>query len=102
MPVSGLLVTLVGDPSIQNRTLSSLARHDNLEIGRAVANRVPVVVDTESSDDDQEVWHWLTGHEGVIHVDVVCVHDFDSTLPENSRGPHDKQNCAIVTEGNVP
>lgn len=74
MPISGLLITLDRDSDKRARALAALQHHHAIDIGEGRDHRVPVVVDTPSSDEDRAVWDWLHEQPGITFVDVVYVH----------------------------
>lgn len=73
MPVSGLVLTLEADDERREGALAALRRCASIEVGERHGQRLPIVVDTESSDEDKAVWEWLRSLPGVAFVDVVCV-----------------------------
>jgi nitrate reductase NapAB chaperone NapD len=88
MPISGLLITLDCDPSKRAEALAALRQHPAIDIGEGEAHRVPIVVDTPSSDEDRAVWDWLHDQPGVAFVDLVYVH-FDVEDEQRQRGAKD-------------
>jgi len=74
MPISGLVLTLVQDASLRNKTLESLRQHSAMELGTAVENRLPIVVETPDSEADRHVWEWLHSLPGVSQVEIAVIH----------------------------
>ncbi len=77
MPISGLVLTLVDDRSRREAAIRSLLAHPNIQVGHLHEHRLPIVVDTISTDDDSEVWVYLNQLAGVQFVDLVCVQDLE-------------------------
>lgn len=78
MPISGLAITLSDNEPQAAATLKALASHPAITLGPQMGRRVPVVVETAGSHEDQAVWQWIHDLPGVQFVDVACVH-FDDT-----------------------
>lgn len=88
MPISGLLITLDRDRSQRASALAALRDHPSIDVGDGEDHRVPIVVDTLSSDEDRTVWEWLHELPGVMFVDVVYVY-FDEDGQRCEASPHD-------------
>ncbi|GAA4443507.1 hypothetical protein GCM10023156_00650 [Novipirellula rosea] len=78
MPISGLVVTLSDNDTERANALNSLRRDPRIELGisepeQRHAMRIPIVVDTQSNDEDKQVWQWLNELTGVVFVDVALV-----------------------------
>lgn len=85
MPISGLAITLSGDPVAGREALEAMRTHEALMPGELIGSRLPVVVETPDSEQDREVWDWLHALPGVVHVDVVYVHfDEASGVPDRT------------------
>lgn len=81
MPISGLVLTLSDEPSLQQTALSELALDSRLSLGELQVNRLPVVAETDTiRQSTRLVREELLTIPGVIFVDVVMV-DF-SDIPE--------------------
>ena len=74
MPISGLVITLSEKARERSVALAALAEDRRIEIGEATESRLPIVVDTPSSEEDRHVWEWLHNLPGVVFVDVACIH----------------------------
>jgi hypothetical protein len=85
MPISGLLITLDRDPSKRTSAIAALQQHPSIDLGEGEDHRLPIVVDTPSSDDDRAVWDWLHEQPGITFVDVVYVHFDEDEHEEASR-----------------
>ncbi len=78
MPISGLVVTLSDNDTERADAIDALRREPRIELGiseleQTVASRIPIVVDTQSNEDDKQVWQWLNDLPGVVFVDVALV-----------------------------
>lgn len=79
MPISGLVLTLSDEPSLQQAALSQLALDSRLSLGELQVNRLPVVAETDTiRQSTRLVREELLTIPGVIFVDVVMV-DFSDT-----------------------
>ena len=83
MPVSGLVVSLRDDPQLRRETLTMIGNERRITMGALEANRLAVVLDTASGDEDGQVWDWLRTLPGVTLVDVA----FIGFEPDDSSGP---------------
>lgn len=73
MAVTGLIITLSGDPEASEEARRAMEGHDLLSLGEPNGRKVPVVADAPSQEDDMAVWQWLNELNGVDFVDVVYV-----------------------------
>jgi nitrate reductase NapAB chaperone NapD len=73
MPVSGLVVSLSPQSELRAAAIASLGREPRIEIGVVESGKMAIVVDTESADEDKQLWNWLHTIPGVVFVDVVMV-----------------------------
>lgn len=73
MPVSGLVVSLVSDPQLRKEAIASIRSEPRIEIGVIEGRRMAIVLDTESTDADKQLWCWLSSLPGVVFVDVALV-----------------------------
>ena len=83
MPVSGLVLTLSRNDAHRVDALAALGRHPSVDVGEAQGSRLPIVVDTDNSEDDRAVWEWLHTLPGVLFVDLVCA-DASEDAPAGS------------------
>lgn len=88
MPVSGLVLTL--SPNLNDRAfaISKLSEHPCVHVGDAEGQRLPLVADTPSDDEDKALWAWLNDLRGVLFVNLVCTDNSDDE-PE----PSDRSGC---------
>ncbi len=75
MPVSGIVVTLASEIEQRERAMDALRKHPCVTLGEAVETRLPIVTDTETMDEHEEVWSQLEKIEGVLQVQLAF-HDF--------------------------
>lgn len=73
MPISGLVVTLNEDSRSRTETLDEIGREPRITLGVLAANRLAIVLDTKSSEEDRQLWDWLGGLSGVSFLDVTFV-----------------------------
>lgn len=73
MAITGLVITLSGDPVASKEAWRAIEGHDLLSLGEPNGRKVPVVADAPSREDDMAVWQWLNELNGVDFVDVVYV-----------------------------
>ncbi|MCA9263469.1 MAG: hypothetical protein KDA60_06450 [Planctomycetales bacterium] len=84
MPVSGLVVSLCDEAGPRAETLDEIGREPRITVGTLTGQRLAVVLDTESADDDRRLWDWLHALPGVAFVDVAFV---GFGLDENASTP---------------
>ena len=100
MPVSGLVVSLSQESEARAAAIEALGRETQLTLGELEANRLAVVLDTPSSQEDRRVWDWLNTLPGVSLVEVAFVgfetpedlrsdQVIDPSDAENTDPPHD-------------
>ena len=73
MPVSGLVVSLSDEPQPRAESLALIGREPRITVGVVEANRLAIVVDTASSEEDRRLWEWLGSLPGVSFVEVAFV-----------------------------
>lgn len=73
MPVSGLVLILSEDESTHAATLQAIGNDPRVEVGPRQGRRLAVVVDTDSSEQDKEVWNRLQSLAGVDLVELTFV-----------------------------
>lgn len=71
MPVSGLVLTLSRDPELREAALTALRGDASIEMGGLLEHRLPIAVDTPTSEADHALWQWLHALPGVLFVDLV-------------------------------
>lgn len=85
MPVSGLVIVLKGDHD-KHAALRCLRDNGRVTVGDVDAgHRVPVVLETESADEERQQMKWLHSVPGVAMVEVAY-NDF-SDLSSNQEVP---------------
>lgn len=83
MPVSGLVLTLDESPLLQASARAALGSDARITLGDAIERRLPVVTETESLTEGEELAEEIARMPGVLFVDVVSI-DF-SDLTERGR-----------------
>ena len=72
MPIAGLVVTLCDDDALSSCALEQLARDARVTVGpRGRARKVPLVSDTATLDEQQDVWRSVANTPGILLVDLV-------------------------------
>ena len=102
MPISGLVISLAEASSLQNDTLRELRSDRRIEIGQRHFGRVAIVAETESSQEDKALWHWIESLPGVIHVDLAFA-SFDPPDSHPSSGatpPSDNEHDSLTDHVN--
>jgi len=74
MPVCGLVAILDQDRGRARRAQEALDVHPAITLGDLQGDRLPIVTDTPTLDDDKALWAWLKNQEGILHIDVVYAH----------------------------
>lgn len=74
MPVSGLAITLSSDARAAAECLRALETESRIELGPRHGNRLAIVTETQSQEEDKALWAWLDALPGVTLVDVAFVH----------------------------
>lgn len=73
MPVSGLVLSLCDDVAVRDTTLAMIEREPLITTGPCRANRLAIVLDTPSSEEDKRLWNWLNSLPGTILLEVAFV-----------------------------
>ena len=73
MPVSGLVVFLVDEQQLRADTLAAIDREARITMGAEEGNRLAIVLDTASNDEDRQLRDWLGSLPGVLFVEVAFV-----------------------------
>ncbi len=92
MPVSGLVVSLVPDPSQRRDALAKIAAHARIEVGQDDGHCVAIVTDTPSAQADKALWDWIYQIPGVIHLEVAFV-GFDEDVDESTQSQTNQPSC---------
>lgn len=73
--ISGLVIHLsTTEDKLAKEALQAIAQHPDFELGPRTNSLQPAVLETETSDESQQVTDWLRDLPGVAHVDVTFVH----------------------------
>ena len=73
MPVSGLVVSFCGEPQSLAETLAAIGLETRITMGVCEDNRLAIVTDTVSNEEDYQLWEWLRSLAGVTGVEVAFV-----------------------------
>jgi hypothetical protein len=73
MMISGLVVTLAEDPRQRADALAALGGDDRLTLGNETGRKLPVVAETGTAQESEELVESLLRTAGVDFVDVVYV-----------------------------
>jgi hypothetical protein len=74
MPISSLVLTLEASPELRAHALSALAREPRLTLGTPLEERwLPVVAETDSLFEGEELCESLRELPGVSFLDVVMI-----------------------------
>ena len=73
MPISGLVVSLCDEAKRRSEALDVIRRESRITMGDLEANRLAIVLDTESREEDKQVWDWLNALPAVTFVEVAFV-----------------------------
>lgn len=85
MPVLGAVVTLSEDPAARRDLLGLLATEVAFQAGEETRGRLPVVLTTDTRDQDRTLWRTLEDHPAVAHLEVAFA-DFSDLVNEDPEG----------------
>lgn len=85
MPVSGLVLTLAGEPAARDRAVATLGGDPRLTVGIACAGHLPVVAETSSEAETDALVADLAARQGVLLV-RVAFHDFSDVAGPGAPG----------------
>ena len=83
MPVLGAVAHLSTDPTERLRCLAALGAIPGLSFGEEQDTRLPIVVESDSRQQDRERWKQVEAAPGLTHLelafvdfsDLVCTHE---------------------------
>ena len=91
MTVSGVILTLNSDPSLQTATMEWLAQEPRIDLGPRQCLQQAVVLDAASRDDERELWNALRDHPGIDQASLTGVF-FDEAQPDDhTSAQHDPE-----------
>ncbi|MCA9192261.1 MAG: hypothetical protein KDB03_10875 [Planctomycetales bacterium] len=90
MSVCGLVLTLCDDSQLRAETIAELGRWPQISLGEEEFNRLPLVLDTPSRNEDRALLNRLEAMPGVLMVEVAFV-GFD----EHSGNSQSSRSAAI-------
>ncbi len=94
MPISGLVVVFETSETLDDLAIERLASHPAIEVGQRQLDRVAVVVDSVSNEQDIEIWEWMRRLPGVSDIKIAFVgFDDDNKQGDVERGDTN-QNAA--------
>ena len=73
MPVSGLVVVLADEADLRAAAVRAMELDRSIELGPVHGNRLALIVETPSGQEDRRVWDMLHHLAGVRLVEVVFV-----------------------------
>lgn len=73
MSISGLVVTLTGDPELAASSVRALAAEPRLRLGPRSGPRLAVVAETGSATEDRDLLERIAETPGVLAAHVVFV-----------------------------
>lgn len=72
MPIAGLVLTLADDDALQRVAVEALTADARLSMGEMQGGgRLPVVTDTTSITEEQDLWNEIARTPGVLLVDLA-------------------------------
>lgn len=72
--ISGLVAYLGADEGLASAAVLAMDQHSTMELGPRDGRRQPLVLETQTAAESQQLTDWLSELPGVEHVDVVFVH----------------------------
>ena len=66
-------MTLRPELPLRDTTLAQIGTQPHITMGVCEGNRLALVVDTLTREDDQSIWQWLNALPGVSLVEVAFV-----------------------------
>lgn len=69
--ISGLVIRLTQDDTLADTARRAVGQHASIEMGSPNAANLPVVLETATAAESQELTDWLKALPGVEHVDVT-------------------------------
>jgi hypothetical protein len=73
MPIASLVVTLDDRDSLRQSALGRLVADSRIELGDALGAYLPIVVDTVTAEEGEELVESLLRTPGVLGVDVAGI-----------------------------
>ena len=62
MPVSGLVVSLAENSDLRQQAIDEINQESRIEVGVIESQRMSIVMDTTSSEEDKRLWNWLNAY----------------------------------------
>ncbi|MFO0661370.1 MAG: hypothetical protein U0165_16280 [Polyangiaceae bacterium] len=73
MPTSALVLTLDEAPDLQQHVLTELQRDERISVGIAHGSYLPIVLETQSSEDGVAAIEALWKKPGIAFIDLVQI-----------------------------
>lgn len=73
MPIASVVVTLDHRDGLRQEALARLVADQRIDLGEAVGPHLPIVLDTETSEEGVELVEALLTTPGILGVDVVRI-----------------------------
>lgn len=83
MPVLGAVLQLSQEPELQRDALDFLNSLSALTLGEPGERGIPVVLESETREQDRDLWEQLGDHPGILFCAVVYADFSDIVLREN-------------------
>ena len=71
MPISSLVLTVAVPPAVESKLLARLERDERFTLGERNGNKVPVVIDAKSREEERRLLEELLHDDCVVNLDVV-------------------------------
>ncbi len=82
MPISGLVVTFQSSVAEHGRTVESIGKIPEVDLGESAGSKLAIVIDSKTKRRDQEIWNAVQQLPGVIDLAVAMV-AFDEDAETN-------------------
>jgi len=86
-----MVLTLRNDALAQREVRLALASRPQIEIGEAIGVRLPIVAETRSRCEHQELFEWIRSLPGVADVSLAFAEIADEPAHAREAQPHDVQ-----------
>ncbi len=71
MPVLSAVLTMSPDPRTRAELLRTLALDPRLSLGDPVEDRLPLVLESASREEDRQLWDQVAHSPGVVHCELA-------------------------------
>lgn len=73
MAISGIVLTLAGDPTAADQAIRVMSADPRLTLGERAGSQLPAVLETGSPSEDEEAWSWIRALPGVQSLKLAFV-----------------------------